>query len=128
MVDGNPTDVSSLVLAAPVSDSPGVSGGQVEAIVDLGVAQPSEFALALLHIVKVDKAAVLRMGHWPRRKATNATPQTVYALQLTKLGLSFAGILRAAYSARRVSSRPLLSAIPLFQVSASMGREGRRSL
>ena len=37
MIEGNPTDVSSLVLAAPVSDSPGVSVGKVEPIVDASV-------------------------------------------------------------------------------------------
>ena len=61
-------------------------------MVDVGVVRPEEFALALLHIIKPDKATVLRLGHWPRRKATQATPQTVYALQLTKLILSFAGV------------------------------------
>ena len=34
VIDGIPTDVNSLVLAAPVSDSPRVGGGQVEPIVD----------------------------------------------------------------------------------------------
>ena len=32
IADGNPADVSSLVFAAPVSDSPGVVGGQVEPV------------------------------------------------------------------------------------------------
>ena len=34
VIDGNPTDISSLVLVASVSDSPGGSDGQVEPIVD----------------------------------------------------------------------------------------------
>ena len=37
VVDGNPTDVSSLVLAAPFERFAGVSGGQVEPIVDASV-------------------------------------------------------------------------------------------
>ena len=37
VIDGNPTDISSLVLAAPVCDSPGGSDGRVEPIVDASV-------------------------------------------------------------------------------------------
>jgi hypothetical protein len=65
---------------------------QVETLVDLGVATPQEFSMALLHSVNPDKAQVLRLGHWPRFRATNATPHTVFALQLTKLLLQFGSI------------------------------------
>ena len=34
LVDGSPTDFSSLVIATPVGDSPGVGGRQVEPVVD----------------------------------------------------------------------------------------------
>ena len=37
MMSGNPTGVSSAVLAAPVCDSPGVSDGRVEPTVDASV-------------------------------------------------------------------------------------------
>jgi hypothetical protein len=63
---------------------------QVAALVELGVARPQEFGLALLHLVDPDKAQVLRLGHWPRTSRTQATPHTTFALQLTKLLLSIA--------------------------------------
>ena len=54
--------------------------------------RPQEFSMALLHSVNPDKAKVLRLGHWPRFKPSNATPHTVFALQLTKLLLQFCSI------------------------------------
>ena len=61
-------------------------------LIELGVARPEEFALALLHIVNPDKARVLHLGHWPRTKATQGTPHTLFSLQLSKLLINMAGV------------------------------------
>lgn len=61
-------------------------------LIELGVARPEEFALALLHIVNPDKGRVLRLGHWPRTKATQETRHTLFSLQLSKLLINLAGV------------------------------------
>jgi len=60
--------------------------------VELGVARPEEFGIALLHLVNPDKAMVLRMGHWPRSRPCGKNPQTTFSLQLTKLLLCVAAV------------------------------------
>jgi hypothetical protein len=67
---------------------------QVSVLAELGVVRPEEVAVSLLQLVDPNKAMVLRLGHWPRRSSTQATPQTFFALNLVKLLLNVA----AAYS------------------------------
>ena len=43
-------------------------------------------------IVDPDKDRVLRLGHWPRTRATQGTPHTVFSLQLSKLLTNLAGV------------------------------------
>ena len=75
-------------------------------LVELVVARPEEFALALLHIVSPDKAPVLRLGHGPRTRATQGTPHTLLSLQLPKLLTNLAAVYAPGQTTEGVSSGP----------------------
>ena len=86
------------VVKSPTAPATWTISKQIHALVELGVARPEEFGIALLHLVNPDKAIVLRMGHWPRSRPCGKHPQTTFSLQLTKLLLCVA----AAYAPQKV--------------------------
>ena len=62
------------VMCSPSAPSTWSTSKQIHALVELGVARPEEFGIALLHLVNPDKAIVLRMGDWPRSRPCGKNP------------------------------------------------------
>ena len=96
------------VMCSPSAPSTWSTSKQIHTRVELGVARPEEFGIALLHLVNPEKAIVLRMGGWPRSRPCGKNPQTTFSLQLTKLLLCVA----AVYAPQRAVTFILLEQRP----------------